>query len=131
MAPLMVLMKANLRVPCLDIYWDKKLVLHLDLLMVLWTEIKMAFWMVEHSGSYLVHLMDLCLALMKASYSALLMLKYLALHLELWMISHLDSMKELGWVLHMAPLMVLMKANLRFPCLDLDWDKKLVLHLDL
>ena len=71
MAPLMVLMKANLRVTCLDLEWDKKLVLHLDLLMVLWTEIKMACWMAEHSGSYLVHLVDLCLALMKASYSAI------------------------------------------------------------
>ena len=75
MATLMVLMKANLRVTCLDLDWDKKLVLHLNLLMVLWTEIKLACWMVEHSGSYLVHLMDLCLALMKASYSALLMVK--------------------------------------------------------
>ena len=47
------------------------------------------------------------------------------------MVSHLDSMKELSWVLQMAPLMVLMKANLRVPSLDLEWDKKLVLHLDL
>ena len=57
MAPLMVLMKSNLRVTCLDLDWDKKLVLHLDLLMVLWKEIKMALWIAEHSGSYLVHLM--------------------------------------------------------------------------
>ena len=59
MAPLVVLMKANLRVPCLNLDWDKKLVLHLNLLMVLWTEINMACWMAEHSGYYLVHLMDL------------------------------------------------------------------------
>ena len=42
----------------MDLDWDKKLVMHLDLLMVLWTEIKMACWMSEHSGSYLVHLVD-------------------------------------------------------------------------
>ena len=70
MNTLVVIMKENLRVPCLDLDWDKKLVLHLDLLMVLWTDIKMACWMAEHSGSYLVHLMDLCLAMMKASYSS-------------------------------------------------------------
>ena len=28
---------------------------------------------------------------------------------ELWMVSHLDSMKELSWVIQMSPLMVLMK----------------------
>ena len=67
MAPLMVLMKANLRVPCLDLDWDKKLVLHLNILMVLWTEINMACWIAEQSVSYLVHLMYLCLALKKAS----------------------------------------------------------------
>ena len=72
MDPLMVLMKAKLRVPCLDIDLDKKLVLHLVLLMVLWREIKMACWREQHSESHLVHLMDLCLALMKASISALL-----------------------------------------------------------
>ena len=54
MAPLMVLMKANLRVPCLEFDLEKKLVLHLVLLMVL--------------------------------------------------------MKELGWVMQMAPLMVLLKG---------------------
>ena len=88
--PLIVLMKANLRVPCLDIDWDNNLVLHLNLLMVLCTEIKMACWMAEHSGSYLVHLMDLCLVLMKASYSDLLMVKFLAQHFGLQMESHLD-----------------------------------------
>ena len=55
----------------------------------------------------------------------------LAQHLELQMESHLELMKELSWFLQMAPLIFLMKANLRVPCLDLDWDKKLVLHLDL
>ena len=77
--------------------------------MVLWTEIKKACWREEHSGSHLVHLMELCLALMKASYSALLMVSFLVLHLELQMVSHFDLMKELSWVLLMAPLMVLMK----------------------
>ena len=122
---------------------DKKLVLHLVLLMVVWTEIKMACWRKEDSESHLVHLMELCLALMsqldllmvnrlalmKASYSALLMVNYSALHLELQMESHLGLMKELSWLLQIAPLMVLMKANLRVPCLELDLDKKLVLHL--
>ena len=32
----------------------------------------------------------------------------LVIHLKLQMVSHLDSMKELRWVLQMAPLMVLM-----------------------
>ena len=42
MSPLMVLMKANLRVACSDIDLDKKLAFHLVILMVLWTEITMA-----------------------------------------------------------------------------------------
>ena len=32
-------------------------------------------------------------------------------------------------VLQMATLMLTMKENLRVPCLDLDLEKKLVLHL--
>ena len=75
--------------------------------------------------------MDLSLVPMLVKSWDSLMGKCLAQHLELQMESHLESMKELSWVLQMAPLMVLMKANLRVPCLDLDWDKKLVLHLDL
>ena len=43
--------------------------------------------------------------------------------------SHLGLMKELIWVLQMPPSMVLMKANLRVPCLELDLDKKLELEL--
>ena len=105
----MVLMKANLRVPCLDLDLENKLVLHLVLLMVLWMEIKMACWREQHSGSHLVHLIDLCLALMKASYLALLMVNCLVLHLDMQMVSHLNLMKELSWVLQLAPLMVLMK----------------------
>ena len=38
----MVETKANLRVPCLELDLDKKLVMHLILLVVLWMEIKMA-----------------------------------------------------------------------------------------
>ena len=53
----------------------------------------------------------------------------MALYLELQMESHLGLMKELRWVLQMAPLILLIKANLRFACLDLDLEKKLVLHL--
>ena len=67
--------------------------------------------------------------MMKASYSALLMVNCLALHLELQMESHLGLMKELSWVLQMAPLIILMKVNLRVPCFELDLDNKLVLHL--
>ena len=66
MAPLMVPMKANLRIPCLEIDSNKKLTLHLVPLMVLWTDIMMAFWREQHSDSNLVYLMDLCLVLMKA-----------------------------------------------------------------
>ena len=69
------------------------------------------------------------LTLMKVSYSSLLMVNCLALHLGLQMESHSGLMKELSWVLQMAPLMVLMKSNLRVPCLDIDLEKKLVLHL--
>ena len=41
-----------------------------------------------------------------------LMGKCLAQHLELQMESHLEFMKELSWVLQMAPLMVLMNLCL-------------------
>ena len=99
----MVLMKANLTVPLLDLDLDKKLVLHLVQLMMLWTEIKIIL------GVTLVHLMDLLLALMKASYSASLMVNWLALNLELQMISHLGMIKELISVIQMDPLLVLMK----------------------
>ena len=42
MSPLMVLMKANLKVPCSELDFDKKLLLHLVLLVVLSMEIMMA-----------------------------------------------------------------------------------------
>ena len=54
---LVVLMKANLTVSSLDIDLDKKFVLHLVLLMMLWTEIKMACWSEQHSVLHLVYLM--------------------------------------------------------------------------
>ena len=44
MNPLMFLMKSNLKIPCLDLDLDNKLVLHLVLLMMLWAEINMACW---------------------------------------------------------------------------------------
>ena len=59
MAPLMVLIKANLTVPGLELDLDKKLVLHLVLLVMLWTEIKMSCCREQHTRSQLVHLMDL------------------------------------------------------------------------
>ena len=59
MASFVFVMKASLRVPCLEIDLDKKLVLHLVLLVVFWTEINMACWREQHLGSHLVHLMDL------------------------------------------------------------------------
>ena len=90
------------------------MVLHLELQMVSHLD-----WMKELSWS---------LTLMKASYSALLMVNYLALHLGLQMELHFVLMKELSWVLQMAPLVVLMKANLRVPCLEHELDKKLVLR---
>ena len=90
MAPLMVIIKAKQMVPCLEIDLDKKLVLYLVLLMVLWTEILMVCCKKQHSGSHLVHLMVLCLALMKASYSTLLMVNCLVLHFEVQMASHFD-----------------------------------------
>ena len=80
MAPFMVLINANMRDPCFDIDLDKKLVLKLVLLMMLWTEIKMVCWRKRQSRSHMVHLIDFCLALMKASCSALLMMKSLVLH---------------------------------------------------
>ena len=43
--------------------------------------------------------------------------------------SHLELMKELSCILQSAPLMGVMKANLKVPCLELDLDKKLVLYL--
>ena len=42
--------------------------------------------------------MVMILALMKAPYSAILMLKCLDLHFEQQMVSHLGLMKELSWV---------------------------------
>ena len=51
--------------------------------------------------------------------------KKLVLHLLLLMM----PMKELGWVLQMARLIVLVKENLRVHCLNHDLEKKLVLHL--
>ena len=92
MAPLLVLMKANPRVPCLGIDLEKKLVPHLVLLMVLWTKIKMACWTEQQLGPHLVHMMDVCLALIKALYSALLMGKCFAQHLGLCQDSHLVHM---------------------------------------
>ena len=57
------------------------------------------------------------------------MVKFLALHLENKMESHLGLMKELIWVLKIAPLTVPIKANPRVPCLQFGLDKKLILHL--
>ena len=71
------------------------------------------------------------LALMKASYPALLIVKCLALHLGLQMESHLVFMKEMSWALQMAPLVVLMKANLTVSCFGLNSDKKLVILLEI
>ena len=51
--------------------------------------------------------------------------KKLVLHLLLLMV----LMEELGWVLHMARLVVVMKENLSVPCLYHDSEKKLVLQL--
>ena len=79
----------------------------------------MAFFRDQNWDSHLDLPMVKRLALKKASYSALLMVKCLAQHFELQMESNLDLMKELSWVLQMAPLMVLMKANMSVPCLDL------------
>ena len=68
MAPLMVLMKANLRVTCLGLDLDKKLVLDLVLLTVPWMDLMMACRNEQLLDSHLVHLLDLCLTVTKASY---------------------------------------------------------------
>ena len=109
----MVLMK--------ELYWF--------LLMVLYREPGMAFMRDQHWDSHLDLLMVKRLDLMKESYLVLLMVNCLSQHLELQMESNLDLMKKLCWVLQSAPLMVVMKANLRVTCLEIDWDKKLVLNL--
>ena len=74
----------------------------------------MAFLRDQHWDSHFDLPMVKRLTLKKASYSALLMVKCLAQHFGLQMESHLDLIKELSWVLQMAPLMVLMNL-----CLDL------------
>ena len=67
----------------------------------------MAFLRDQHCDSHLDLPMVKRLALKKASYLALLMVKCLAQYFGLQMESHLYLMKELSWVLQMAPLMVL------------------------
>ena len=57
------------------------------------------------------------------------MVKCLALHLAHHMESHLGLIKELIWIHHMASLMVLMKANHRVPCSEIELKKKMVMHL--
>ena len=72
----------------------------------------MAFFRDKHWESHLELPMVKLLELNKESYSALLMVKCLAQHFGLQMESHLDLMKELSWVLQMAPLVVLMNLCL-------------------
>ena len=79
--------------------------------------------------------MEKHLDLMKASYSTLQNVKYLALHLGLMMESHLGLMIEahlrlmmdMIWVPQIAPLIVPMMANLWFHCLVFQLDKMLEL----
>ena len=59
--------------------------------------------------------MDLSLVPMLVKRWDSLMEKCLTQHFELQMESYLELIKELSWVLQMAPLMVLMKSNLRVP----------------
>ena len=75
--------------------------------------------------------MEKHLDLMKTSYLDFQKVKYLALHMGLMMESHLgliieshlDLMMDLSWVLHIAPLMVTMMANLWVHCLVFQFDK--------
>ena len=62
------------------------------------------------------------LELVMATYSDLLMVNYLVLHLDLKIETQLGLMKELIWVIHMDPLIVIIKANFLVCCL--------VTHLD-
>ena len=74
----------------------------------------MAFLMDQHWESQLDIPMMKHWDFMKAPQSTLLMVKCLALKFEHKMGSHLGLMKEPIWVIWMAPLMVLMKANMVF-----------------
>ena len=67
----------------------------------------------NHWESHLVHLVELYLALMKASYSAIVMLECFVIYLEL----------------HMYPLMVLMMANLWVHFLVKCFDQTMELYL--
>ena len=77
----------------------------------------MEFLMDQHWESHLDLPIVKYLAWIKASYSDLLMVNYLALHLEQQMLLQMD------------PLMVMINKNLRVTCFELDLYKKLVLHL--
>ena len=95
MAPLVVLMIVIMIVSFSELDLDNKLVLQLVLLMVLWIYIMMARCREQHLEYHLVHSKGLYLALMKASYSALRMVKCLVLScrlIELW----LDEGTDLG-----------------------------------
>ena len=116
MAPLMVLMKANLRVPCLELDLEKKLVLHFVLLMVLMKGLVLVIQtaplvvlMKEHLR---VSCLDLCLALSKllkkANVKVHMWKVYLSLNkvmdLACWMGKSLDDLK-------VFQLLVLLKNN--------------------
>ena len=104
MANLIVPMMANLWVHCLVFQLDKILELSWVLLIVLLMVIQMACLRDKHRQYHLDILMVKNLAWMKASYYDMLLMKCLALHLDLLI--------ELSWVLLMYTLMVTMMANL-------------------
>ena len=83
---------------------------------------------VQHWESHSDLPMMKCLDLMKVSNVALLMVKCLALYLEVQMESHLGLMKKLICILCVTDLVVPIKVNLWVPCSDIDLDKKLVLY---
>ena len=58
-------------------------------------------------------LMVKCLYLMKASYLEYVMVKSLALYIEMWMKSHMVMMLKHSWFLYMDPFIALMMASLR------------------
>ena len=99
MAPVIVLMKENLSVTCLDHDLEKNLALRLLLLMVLMKEI----WLGSTDGSF----DSSNEGNLSVSCSDHEVEKKFVLHLLLLMV----LMKELGWVIQMACLIVLMKAD--------------------
>ena len=100
----------NQWVHCLVFQLDKMFELIWVLLMVLLVVIQMAWLRDKHWQYHFNLLMVKHLAWMKALYQNLLLVKWLALHLNLMM--------ELTLIFLLAPFMVPMMANLWVNCLD-------------